>query len=272
MDNAPADAASPGPGETSMIIADWTAGGNFYVWRTVLSFDLSSIPLGATIDTAYLSLWANPTSPSGNVGSPTYGTANAVGVYRVVDAWDTTTECWNTQPGFGYTDGDTLSQSTSNTENYLNVNVTALVKNMLFYEGPYGFMLKHIQETTPYNSMIFYSPYQYAADTSVTPLLVITYTTAPSGILNINNNKAALDIYPNPASAMVNIKVVKGPTEHIALTVSDCVGRTVATKNINENSTQVNVAIDVNDYAKGIYLVKLSNSNGDIVTKKLEVN
>ena len=273
VDNSPTDASiNLGP-VTSLVVADWTSGGAFYVWRAMLGFDLpTDIGLSSdNIDSAFLSLWADPNSPSGNPGNPTYGSANAVGIYRIVDDWDTTTISWDNQPGFAYTDGDTLQQSISYTENYLNTNVTSMVKNMLLYEGDYGFMLKHIQETTYYNSMIFYSPYEYPNDSSVTPLLVIYYHSS-LGISNVNASNEAIDIYPNPTTACATIKIKKEISEKMSISIVDCVGKTLVSSAISDHSTNVNYKVDLSKYSKGIYIVRLTNEAGNVLTKKLVVD
>ena len=256
----------------SLIIADWTAGGTPYNWRSLLTFNLPAIPTGAVIDSAYISLWANPTSPSGNPGNPTWGTNNAVGIYRIIDNWDTSTVSWATSPGFSTTHVDTLEQSTSTVENYLHQDVTNLVQDMYSAGGKYSFMFKHIQETTPLNSMIFYSPYQYATDTSVTPLLVVNYTAPSLGVVNVNNSEASLELYPNPAADFVNISISKEKDENLFMEIVDCFGRTMATKRIADNHSLVCTPFNLDGYPRGVYIVKLRSDAGYSITRRLTVN
>jgi len=269
VDNSPTDAGI-NAWANGMIIADWTSGGTPYVWRSLLKFSLSSVPAGSTIDSAFIFLYANPTSPSGNPGSPTWGTDNAVGIYRLTGAWDTTTLIWSTQPAYTTVHGDTLPQSTSTTEDYINVNVTALVKDA-YTLGNYGFLFKHIQETTPLNSMIFYSPYEYSIDSAKTPKLVIKYKNKV-GVTNVNDAAETMDIYPNPSNSFVNIDIMNVSGKTVDVLLKDITGRVLVTRNINNQVTRSVIGIDLSGYAPGLYFVCLQNANGIALTKKLLIN
>lgn len=208
----------------SAVIADWTSSGVLYTWQFLLQFDMSAVPAGAVINSAYLSLWANLTSPSGYTGTPMYGTGNATYINRIVDSWDTATLTWMTPPGFSMTHPATLAQSTATDENYLNQNVTAMVQDMFQYEGNHGFLFRMVQETTPYNSMIFCSPEYYATDTSMSPLLVVTYTTS-TGVNEVNTESEALTVYPNPATNQIIANYGAGKLGKASLVLMDMTGR-----------------------------------------------
>ncbi len=114
------------------------------------------MPANAVIDSAFLSLYADTMASNGFAGQPTYGSNNAAGIYQVTGSW-TGSISWNMQPTHTSTDSVLLPQSTATKENYTHVNVTGMVQNMVSSHN-YGFLIKLLQETTPYNSMLFYSP------------------------------------------------------------------------------------------------------------------
>lgn len=76
----------------------WTTGGSPVYGRGLVKFDLSTIPAGATILSAKLSLFSNPTPLNGNLIDANFGTANAMYIERVNSNWSSTT-VWATLPG-----------------------------------------------------------------------------------------------------------------------------------------------------------------------------
>jgi hypothetical protein len=81
-----------------------------------------------------------------------------------------------------------------------------------------------------------------------------------SGVEDVLENRTA--IYPNPSSGVFNI-VVEGSC---MVNVVDITGRTILTKQVNSN----NKTIDLTNFGKGIYLVKLISGN-DVAVKKVIV-
>ncbi|MBX2904410.1 MAG: DNRLRE domain-containing protein [Taibaiella sp.] len=268
INNAPVDTGNRFGGN-SMVIARWTTGGIPYTWRTLLKFDLPTLPTGATIDTAYLSVYANTTSPSGNPGSPTWGTDNAVGIYRLLSPWDTATLTWGTQPSFTTANGDTLLQSTTWTQDYVNVNITELIKDAYLY-GNHGFLFKHLQEVNTLNSMIFYSPYSYTIDTNKTPRLKIKYT-YPTSVIKQEQKGLQVEVFPNPANSVVSFKIDKAVGEILTVSLIDCTGRVFAINTIRDNAVSVTSSIDINGYPRGVYIARIEQTDGTIVNKKLLV-
>lgn len=269
INNAPVDTGNRFGGN-SMVIARWTTGGIPYTWRTLLKFDLPTLPTGATIDTAFLSVYANTTSPSGNPGSPTWGTGNAVGIYRLLSPWDTSTLTWGTQPLFSTTNGDTLLQSTSWTQDYVNVNITDLVKDAYIY-GNNGFLFKHLQETTHLNSMIFYSPSSYTSDSNKTPRLKIKYTYTTS-VNDPKHDAMQVNIYPNPAHGIVSLLIKKASSDIAKISLSDYTGRIFMERTIDDTSTEITWPIDVSSYPAGVYIIRVKQNDGMIVTQKMTIH
>jgi hypothetical protein len=153
----------------------WTRNGNFYVERPVLKFDLSSIPANATIVSANLYLYSYP-SPTlnGNLTDANSGTNNSMYVQQITQNWSPATATWANQPATTTTNQGlvpTTSQSTLD----LNLDVTAMVGNMVSTNANYGFMLK-LQNEAIYNSRIFISSYNPNSSwASRFPKLVVVY-------------------------------------------------------------------------------------------------
>ncbi len=150
----------------------WTCGGSNCYGRGLLSFDLSSIPSGAVIVDARLNLYANTNPVNGN-GVAMQG-SNAAFLYRVTSPWSEMNVTWNNQPGYSTTNALFLPMSATSFQNYLNLNVTSLVADML--NNPVtsdGFMLKLLNET-PYTTITFASS-DYS-DPLLWPELIVQYT------------------------------------------------------------------------------------------------
>ncbi len=157
---------------SNFLSATWTCGGNLCLDRSLVQFDLSAVPTGAVLVTAYLSLYADNNSVLGYNGTPTYGSNNAAWLRRVTSTWQENTVTWNNQPTTTTINQITLSQSTSTSQDYLNIDVTKLIQDMLA-NGNNGFMLMQKNEINYYNSLIFCSGEH--PNSSKHPKLVITY-------------------------------------------------------------------------------------------------
>ena len=97
----------------------------------MLQFDFSSIPGNAIIDSALLSLYWYP-SPA-NIGHSTLSGSNACWLQRILSPWIWNTTTWNNQPAITTTNEVTLPMSTSDAENYPNINILPMVQDMITY-------------------------------------------------------------------------------------------------------------------------------------------
>jgi len=88
-----------------------------------------------------------------------------------------------------------------------------------------------------------------------------------SGLNDIEVNTMSVSLYPNPASTTSTL-VVKGLVGEAKVIITDVQGRTINTftmKSINGEATK---SINVNEFAKGVYYVRIQNAN-TISTQKL---
>jgi len=164
---------TPGPTHTDFSSEQWTYGGINKESVGLLKFDLSFIPTGSTINSAYLSLYANTNSSNGINGSPMHGN-NASNLERVTSTWDENTVTWNTRPTTTTVNQILLPTSTSPTQDYPNINITGFAQ--FWAQNPsqnYGMELDMIT-TSALTSMIFASSDQ--SDPTKAPKLVICYS------------------------------------------------------------------------------------------------
>ena len=148
----------------------WTNQGLVYNIRGMVQFDLSSIPAGATISSAKLTLYADPTPINGNLIDATFGSANQMYVARIIDTWSNTT-LWNDQPAVDVASQILVPQTTGLQDDLTDLDVTSLVAPMVSGNN-YGFKI-YLQNEVTYNSRIYCSS-KYA-DASKHPKLVVTY-------------------------------------------------------------------------------------------------
>jgi gliding motility-associated-like protein len=134
----------------------WTFSGESGVLRGIFEFDLSSIPQGCTITNAKLFLYAW-TQTNGLGQHSSLSGPNTVLIQRVTSPWNEGTVTWNTQPSTTVQSQVTLPATTIPTLDYLNINVTALVQDMVNDpQNSHGFMLK-LQTEQYYRIMNFCS-------------------------------------------------------------------------------------------------------------------
>ncbi len=142
--------------------------------RGLLQFDLSTIPVGAIITNARISLFAAPQPLVSLAGFPPMNGNNQSLLQRVTSAWNEGTVTWNTAPTITTTNQVVLTQSISSTQNYLNIDVKNMVQDMINNPASsFGFLLRLSTESF-YTSMIFASSDN--SNANLWPEITIEYT------------------------------------------------------------------------------------------------
>jgi len=180
---------------TQLPAAAWTFSGTPGNVRSVLGFDLSFIPTGSTINSAYLSLYA--WDQTGGIGQhSTLSGSNATWLQRITSSWDEHTVTWNNQPSTTTVNQVSLPATTSPTQNFLNVDVTAMTQDMINDPSAGYAMMLRLQNEAYYRRVNFCSSDH--SNSALRPTLVVTYTTAQlkstnsgylagPGVVNITN-------------------------------------------------------------------------------------
>jgi len=137
----------------------WTQNDIVNVNRVALDFNTSEIAQNTAIKHAYLNVYFNPTSKYDNV-LPGDGNSGEVDfmVERIVTDWNEQTVTWTTQPDIDPTVKAIFKKKKNTKANYLKLDVTKLVQNMINKptDERFGLMLKLVNET-PYNVYFFAS-------------------------------------------------------------------------------------------------------------------
>jgi hypothetical protein len=177
-------------------MSQWTYNGLGCGEGTIRSFikfnQLNTIPAGAVIQSAKLSLFglaSSTTGPQGNSyypGSPynSYG-ENKCWIEKVSADWNENTLTFNNQPATTSINRAEIPASTAQFNSHaLNIDVTQLVKDIISGQN-YGFVIR--QQIEQYYRNLGFSSSD-ATDSSRWPKLEVTYTTsAASPILNIGD-------------------------------------------------------------------------------------
>ncbi|WP_018344971.1 DNRLRE domain-containing protein [Cytophaga aurantiaca] len=153
----------------------WTQNDILNINRVTLDFNTSNISQNVKIKSAYLNLYFNPTSKYDKV-LPGDGNSGNVGfmIEQITSEWNETTVTWKTQPEATAVDRVLVEKKTDAKANYLKLDVTKLVQNMINKptDERFGFLLKLAKEE-PYNVYFFASGNH--PEVSIRPSLQITY-------------------------------------------------------------------------------------------------
>jgi hypothetical protein len=154
-------------------LISWTSGGNPLTIRSLLKFDLSSIPQTSTIESANLYLYSYPSPvPDGNLVDANVGSNNSVVLQRVTSNWTASTVTWFNQPA-GTSQDQVLISHTPLTTLDMNLDVTNVISTIVSTNSNYGFVMK-LQNETPFTSRIFVSSHS-PLPSSKYPKLVVVY-------------------------------------------------------------------------------------------------
>lgn len=251
--------ANSNGGDNALFIANaWTFDGISGVVRSVIEFNLTSIPANAVIGSAKLSLYAsdNATAQHSQLSG-----SNACWLERVTAGWNASIVTWNTQPKTTAVNRVSLSASTSATQNYIDINVTALVKDMRA-ESNFGFMLK-LQDENFYRRMSFCSSNH--TNPALRPKLSITYS-FPTEISEPTTENNIVLVYPNPAAGQLTIQFANNDLiRDTKFILTNSLGQGV--KQISLNTTTSKIGLD--GVVSGLYFYELRNGQKSIKTGKI---
>jgi hypothetical protein len=152
--------------------ASWTYNGAIVGQRGLVKFDLSQIPASATILSAKLTLYSNPTPGNGDLVHANAGPDNTTLIQRVTASWIPSQVKWNNQPTSSTQNQVVVPHTNSPYLDLFDLDVTSMVQAMIANNTNYGFLIR-LQTEAIYNSRIFCS--SYYNDAGKHPRLVIQY-------------------------------------------------------------------------------------------------
>ncbi len=161
-----------GYGTKDIPIEAWTRSSESLTIREIIKFDLSSIPQGAEISSATLSLYSDPNPVNGNMVDANYGNNNSMFVQQVTSDWSPATITWFNQPTVTTTDQVNIP-TTALSFLDLNLDVTAMTTKMIMNNANYGYYLR-LQQESIYNSRIFCSSFNN--DANKHPKLTVVFS------------------------------------------------------------------------------------------------
>ena len=238
------------------VAKSWTVSGNPVDYRSLIEFDLSNIPSGAIINSAGLSLFSQESTGLGS-HSTTSGSNESV-LSRITSSWNENAVTWNNQPTTTTENEVFLSESSGSIQDYLNIDVTNLIEDMIAdSNNSHGFLMKLLNEQH-YRSMVFAASDH--SDSNLHPKLDICYS-----IPTTLSKKAEFkfELFPNPVNGILNVNISDFRFKKIEIYNSQ--GSLVMNKtNLNSSNS-----IDVAGLSSGIYFVKLIENKNLLAIKKL---
>jgi hypothetical protein len=242
----------------------WTGGGHSFVSRSLIDFNLSTIPAGATINNAYLSLYCNTTSDHTELNSG----SNASFIQRITYAWDENTVTWNNQPSTTPVNEVTLPQSISQTQDYPNINVTQLISDIRNNPSTSFGMMIQLQTEAVYRSMIFASSDH--SDSTKWPMLKVCYTPLGTGIQEVNNDvNHFVSVYPNPAQQVSTLAITLNSPGEVIYRIYTINGQLLQNENkgfMSQGDHQFEVSIS----QKGVFFIEVE-IDGTIYRRKIAI-
>jgi alpha-tubulin suppressor-like RCC1 family protein len=160
---------------------EWSASGYRVNQRSLMDFNVASLPADAVIIEARLSLYSM--SPQLNddyrhssslIRPNSIFKSNASYLERITGTWGEYTVTYNTQPASSTVNRVQLHESQSFDESYVNFDVTALVRDMINFPGTSNGILIRLTSESKYSRMAFCS--KEHADSARWPRLTIKYT------------------------------------------------------------------------------------------------
>ncbi|MDA3816648.1 MAG: DNRLRE domain-containing protein, partial [Prolixibacteraceae bacterium] len=203
-------------------------------------------------------------SPANGSHSTMDGSNEAI-LCRITSPWEENTVTWNNQPSVTTQNQVILPESNSSNQDYLYIDVTNLVMDMLDDpDNSHGFLLKLVIEEH-YRSLIFASSDN--DNPALHPKLEIYYSTSSTSSSSEKNSNINWRIYPNPANNYITIDLNNVDEDLINIDIVNPAGQIVK----NRTSTQTTLTINVVDFSKGFYFIKIHNDDF-VSTKKIIIN
>ena len=241
----------------------WTNSNDLVYHRSLIDFDLTSIPQGTSIKNAKLYLYTNSSIFTNVVydGHEPLSKSNKCYIQRITSNWGEYTVTWNNQPSVTEINKDSLAESTSSYQNYV-VDVTNLVQDMVDEpQNSHGFRLK-IAKEKKYTRMIFASSDN--PNPEFHPVLYVNYDSTTTNISKNNINKPKISLYPNYTSDKTNIHIHNfNANKDYIVNLVNLNGKVLKTVKLNSEKSTINLK----NISSGMYYAQITNGKSFRVKK-----
>jgi hypothetical protein len=259
-EDATIDNYNPGnnyPNEIEYASRAWTISGTPVTWRSLFKFNLQCIPSNAVVSSASLSLYYADVNNFGNAQHSSLTSSDESVLKRVTSSWSENTITWNNQPSTTATDEVILPQSLSGTQDYLSMDVTPMVQQMISGNNN-GFLLRLTNETY-YAQMFFASGDNPHSNKH--PQLQVCYSLAAT--VNDISDAGDLTVFPNPTEGKITVNSTKVKIQNVE--VHTMLGELLDV--YSNDHRQNTIQIDISDFSKGIYFLNIKTQDGIVVKK-----
>ena len=249
----------PGNGE-SLVASIWINAGQPGLKRAYLQFDLSAIPKDVRIITARLSLYYNPSDTTEPFDY--HSGMKEIIIQRVTTNWGEHNISWDDQPSTTTDLQVKLPPSTSPTQDYLDIDVSGLVIDMINPANDNnGFLIRMEDEVNILSSVLFASSDH--SDSTLHPQLTVRWLINPSSTNNTKKPEIIFDVYPNPNRGAFNIRLPENSTSEFKISIFNSTGQKVSNYTLKNNQIKLSET--------GIFIVILSDQQGHYSSKKIIV-
>jgi hypothetical protein len=243
----------------------WTNNGHASNHRSLIKWNFDNIPSNATVISADLTLFYNPSSVNaGGLHSATSGTNDAY-LLKVTSSWDENTVTWNNQPTTTTVNQVYLPASISPTQDYTNIDVTALVQDLISDPNANNGLMLQLLTESYYRCLLFASSDH--PDASKHPKLNLCYTVLDNAISEYASGSDEFSIYPNPntGSFTITLKDLKNSNQ---IEIFNSIGELVYSNYKIDHSSDKQLNFS---FASGIYFARLIGKDKSL-TKKIVIN
>ena len=241
----------------------WTFQGAPGKVKSLIQFDYSQIPTGSKIDSAILSLYAWDLQSSSGQHSTLDG-SNACWLERVTSTWIESTVTWATQPTTTTQNRVSLPASSSPTQNYLDINVTTLVKDMMS-NANYGFMLK-LQTESYYRRMNFCSSNHTNA--ALRPLLTVYLANSTSSTYATPNYISIKSVFVKPGKqGLMTVSLQdKEPVKSVEFQLQLQTGISIDGAKLVKSARLTNQSVTVTNLGANRYNIFITSASQSLIT------
>lgn len=225
--------------------------------NALIDFDLSVIPSNIILVSAKLNLYA--LGPYGPSLPGHFGTANETYLERITQPWTENTVTWNNRPTSTGVNSIVLPQSIYATQDYLNIDVTTLVQDMLLNQtSSFGFRLRLVNEVAS-NGLSFAS--KENGNSNKIPQLIISYQFNPQSINELYNySDLEITTFPNPVKNEMNFRFKSNLIDDTEILIYNTIGQEIDKIKIKSNNTGT-YTLDTKNYVSGCYHYSFSVQN-----------